>query len=89
MKNEFRKRRDFLVKGLNDIGIKCIVPQGAFYAFPEVDDCDKASQELLKNDVVVTPGTAFGENGAGHIRISYASSMKNIKKALEVMEKVL
>jgi len=89
MKNEFKKRRDFLVGGLNDIGIKCIMPQGAFYAFPEVDDCDKAIEKLLKNDVVMTPGTAFGENGAGHIRISYASSMENLQKALAIMEKVL
>lgn len=89
MKNEFKKRRDFLVKGLHDIGINCVMPQGAFYAFPEVKNCDEAAADLLKNDVVVTPGTAFGENGKDHIRISYASSMENIEKALEIMGKVL
>lgn len=89
MKNEFKNRRDVLVKGLNDIGLKCVTPQGAFYAFPEVSNCDEAAAKLLKNDVVVTPGTAFGGNGRNHIRISYASSMENIKKALEIMEKVL
>ncbi|MDL2261148.1 pyridoxal phosphate-dependent aminotransferase [Methanimicrococcus sp. OttesenSCG-928-J09] len=89
MRNEFKKRRDFLVKGLHDIGINCVTPQGAFYAFPEVKNCDEAAANLLKNDVVVTPGTAFGENGKDHIRISYASSMENIEKALEIMGKVL
>lgn len=89
MRNEFKKRRDVLVKGLNDMGIKCITPQGAFYAFPEVKDCEKAAETLLKNDVVVTPGTAFGSNGKDHIRISYAASMENIEKALEIMRKVL
>ena len=89
MKNEFRKRRDVLVNGLNDMGIQCVMPKGAFYAFPEVANCDEAAANLMKNDVVVTPGTAFGENGKDHIRISYASSMDNIKKALEIMEKVL
>ena len=89
MCNEFKNRRDVLVSGLNEMGVKCIQPQGAFYAFPEVEDGSKAAEKLLKNDVVVTPGIAFGENGAGHIRISYASSMENIKKALKIMEKVL
>jgi len=78
-----------LIQGLHDIGINCITPQGAFYAFPEVKNCNEAVEKLLKNDVVVTPGTAFGSNGDNHIRISYASSMENIKKALEVMGKVL
>ncbi|MCL2142476.1 MAG: pyridoxal phosphate-dependent aminotransferase [Methanimicrococcus sp.] len=89
MRHEFQDRRDVLVTGLNEIGIKCIKPQGAFYAFPEVADCEKATEKLLKNDVVVTPGIAFGDKGEGHIRISYAASMENIKKALKIMEKVL
>ena len=89
MRDEFKGRRDVLIQGLHDIGINCITPQGAFYAFPEVKNCNEAVEKLLKNDVVVTPGTAFGSNGDDHIRISYASSMENIKKALEVMGKVL
>ncbi|MDR0767263.1 MAG: pyridoxal phosphate-dependent aminotransferase [Methanosarcinales archaeon] len=89
MKNEFEKRRNVLIKGLHEIGIECVMPQGAFYAFPKVKNCEEATMNLLKNDVVVTPGTAFGANGKDHIRISYASSMANIEKALEVMGRVL
>lgn len=89
MKNEFRKRRDVLIEGLHEIGLNCVTPQGAFYAFPEVPNCDDAAAKLLQNDVVVTPGTAFGENGKDHIRISYAASLENIQKALEIMGRVL
>ncbi|WNY27035.1 pyridoxal phosphate-dependent aminotransferase [Methanolapillus ohkumae] len=89
MKTEFKSRRDVLVKGLNDIGLPCVMPKGAFYAFPEISECDKVAETLLKNDVVVTPGTAFGTRGKDHIRISYAASMEDIKKALTIMEKVL
>lgn len=84
----FKARRDILLEGLHEMGIKCVKPEGAFYAFPEVDD-ENASQELLKNGVIVVPGEAFGANGKGHIRISYATSEENIRKALGIMGKVL
>ena len=70
------------------MGIKCVKPEGAFYAFPQVED-DEAPQKLLKNGVIVVPGTAFGENGKGHIRISYAISEEKLRRALKVMENVL
>lgn len=89
MREEFLKRRNVLISGLRSMGLKCVVPKGAFYAFPEVEDCNTVASKLIANGVVVVPGTAFGENGDGHIRISYASSMPNILKALEIMEKVL
>jgi aspartate aminotransferase len=88
MRNSFRVRRDILLEGLETMGIRCVKPQGAFYAFPELEDED-APHKLIKNGVIVVPGTAFGEKGRGHIRISYATSEENLRKALGVMEKVL
>ncbi|MCE8425708.1 MAG: pyridoxal phosphate-dependent aminotransferase [Candidatus Methanoperedens sp.] len=88
MRDSFRKRRDITMEGLSSMGIKCVKPEGAFYAFPEVDDED-APQKLLKNGVIVAPGSAFGENGKGHIRISYAISEEKLRKALGIMENVL
>jgi aspartate aminotransferase len=88
MRESFRARRDFLLEGLSGIGIKCVKPEGAFYAFPEVED-ENAALKLLKNGIIVVPGAAFGQNGKGHIRISYATSAENLRKALGVMEKVL
>ncbi len=88
MRESFRARRDILLDGFDSMGIKCVKPQGAFYAFPEVED-DDAPQKLLEKGVIVTPGSAFGENGKGHIRISYAVSEGNLRKAIGVMERVL
>ncbi len=88
MRESFRARRDILMDGFASMGIKCVKPQGAFYAFPEVEDED-AAQKLLKSGVIVVPGTAFGEHGKGHIRISYATSEANLKRALGIMETVL
>jgi aspartate aminotransferase len=89
MKVEFRKRRDVLVKGLNELGMECALPKGAFYAFPKVSDSAEVASKLISNGVIVVPGTAFGSEGDGYIRISYAASMKDIEKALNIMEKVL
>ncbi|WP_406660422.1 pyridoxal phosphate-dependent aminotransferase [Methanolobus sp. ZRKC3] len=89
MREEFRKRRDVLVEGLNSIGLKCALPKGAFYAFPEVSDSVEIASKLVSNGVIAVPGTAFGAQGEGHIRLSYATSMDNIKKALKIMEKVI
>jgi aspartate aminotransferase len=84
----FKVRRDLLLDGLYGMGINCVKPQGAFYAFPEIADED-APQKLINKGVIVVPGSAFGENGKGHIRISYATSEGNLRKALGIMEKVL
>ncbi len=88
MRESFRARRDISLDGLRAMGIKCVKPRGAFYAFPEVEDED-AALKLLEKGVIVVPGTAFGEHGKGHIRISYATSAENLRKALRVMERVL
>jgi aspartate aminotransferase len=89
MRDEFRQRRDLLVRGLNSLGMRCDFPKGAFYAFPEVDNYLEAVTKLISNGVVVVPGTAFGSAGEGHMRLSYATSQADIKRALEIMENVL
>ncbi|OQY22240.1 MAG: aspartate aminotransferase, partial [Anaerolineaceae bacterium 4572_32.1] len=86
---EFRRRRDLIVQGLNAIpGLRCPMPQGAFYVFPNIQAFDRSAGELAdylleKAGVAVLPGTAFGSGGKGHLRLSYANSPENIQKALE------
>jgi len=88
---EFRRRRDIIVAGLNDIpGITCLEPQGAFYVFPNVTQTGLTSAELqarlLQNaGVAALGGTAFGPYGEGYLRFSYANSVENIKAALEAI----
>ena len=92
---EFRRRRDLIVSGLNAIpGIHCPIPSGAFYAFPNIMALGRSSEQLAElllqeAGVAVLPGTAFGRNGAGYLRLSYANSMENIEKALNRMAQVL
>lgn len=86
---EFKKRREVIVSGLNAIeGINCRTPHGAFYVFPNIKgtgmDCRKLGDLLLYNaGVAVLPGTSFGKYGEDHLRLSFANSVENIKKALE------
>ncbi|MDD5432751.1 MAG: aminotransferase class I/II-fold pyridoxal phosphate-dependent enzyme [Candidatus Omnitrophica bacterium] len=87
MKLEYKRRREFIIKELNRIGLKCRLPQGAFYAFASIKNTGLSSidfcQKLLKEQkVAVVPGTAFGSCGEGYVRISYASSLESIKEAL-------
>ncbi len=92
---EFRKRREFIVSGLNEIEcITCRKPLGAFYVFPNITGTGMKSKELgdyLLNeaDVAILPGTSFGKYGEGYIRLSFATSIENIKKALERISKAL
>jgi len=91
--NAFKQRRDFVVKSLNSIkGITCLTPNGAFYVFPSCKgllnrktklktDSDFVQKLLEKSNVAVVQGSAFGLDG--YFRISYATSMKNLKKAME------
>jgi len=91
---EFRRRRDFIVKGLNEIpGFRCVVPDGAFYVFPNISGTGMSSKELadmLLNDagVACLSGTAFGSYGDGYLRFSYAASLENIQDALDRIRKV-
>lgn len=84
---EYNRRRRLFVKGLNDLGLSCFEPKGAFYAFPSIArtgmDAMTFSERLLKEEkVAVVPGTAFGQCGEGYIRCSYAASLENLKEAL-------
>lgn len=89
MVDEFKKRRDLIVDGLNAIpGISCFRPKGAFYVFPNVKklgmNCQQLADYLLNEAGVATlAGTDFGKYGEGYIRLSYATSQENIRKALE------
>ncbi|MEI7743287.1 MAG: pyridoxal phosphate-dependent aminotransferase [Chloroflexota bacterium] len=92
---EFEARRDLVVDGLNTLpGIRCLRPAGAFYVFPDVSGTGLSGDELadrllLEAGVSVLSGTAFGTVGAGHIRLSYATSRENIAEALRRMRPVL
>jgi aspartate/methionine/tyrosine aminotransferase len=94
MVTEFRRRRDVMVRGLNEIpGIRCSLPAGAFYAFPNVTGTgmsSKALADLLLNEagVACLCGTAFGQHGDGYLRFSYANSMANILEAIERIRRI-
>lgn len=93
MRAEFKARRDWLVDALNKIdGIKCRLPKGAFYAFPDISSFGLTSKEfadrlLDEEGVALAWGTSFGEYGEGYIRISYATSLDNLKEAVKRIEK--
>jgi aspartate/methionine/tyrosine aminotransferase len=95
MVEEFRKRRDLIVSGLNRIpGVSCVLPKGAFYVFPSVKgvgvNCDELADNLLNNaGVACLPGTHFGRYGDGYLRFSYATSLEKINIALERIEKTV
>jgi aspartate aminotransferase len=92
---EFRRRRDLLVEGLNALpGVSCHSPSGAFYAFPDVKGVgipDTELADLLLEDagVATLPGSCFGVQGEGYLRLAYTTSTENIEKALTRMERVL
>lgn len=92
MVEEFKKRRNVIVEGLNRLpGFSCVIPKGAFYVFPNIKKTGMKSRELAdflmeKANVACLSGTAFGEYGEGYLRFSYANSIENIKRALERIE---
>ena len=88
MRAEYNRRRRLIVDGLNALGLTCIEPQGAFYAFPSIqstgmDDSTFAERLLEEEHVAVVPGRAFGESGEGYVRMSYATAYDKIESALE------
>lgn len=88
MRDEYNHRRRVIIKGLNDAGLECFTPSGAFYAFPSIKNTGLTSEEfcerfLMEKKVAIVPGSAFGECGKDNVRISYAASMENIKTAME------
>jgi aminotransferase len=92
MRNEYKKRRDYVLKRLNEInGFISYKPKGAFYIFPKIfiDDNIFSERILKEAKVAVVPGSAFGTYGKNHIRISYATSIENLEKAFDRIEKFM
>jgi len=93
-REEYRKRRDLLVSALNEVGLTCDPPAGAFYAFPNVEKINKnsrtAAQILLEKAHIATiPGSVFGAQGEGHLRFGYAITIKEIEDCVEALRKFL
>ena len=94
MRRSYRRRRNYIVKSFNEIGLDCHKPGGAFYAFPSIRKSGLSSQEfaeklLVEEKVAVVPGDVFGESGEGHIRCSYASSMEQLQEAIRRIERFM
>jgi len=92
MTEDYNRRRQVIVKGLNSIGLPCFEPHGAFYAFPSIKSTGMTSEEfseklLLEEKVAVVPGSAFGKCGEGYVRCCYATSLDDIKEALSRMKR--
>lgn len=94
MVSEFRRRRDAIVQGLNEIpGFRCSVPPGAFYAFPNITGTGMSSKDLAnflltEAGVACLSGSSFGQYGEGYLRFSYANSLENILEAIERIRRV-
>ncbi len=92
MREQYHRRRDLVVRRFNEIGLKCHSPRGSFYAFPSVagtgrNEKDFASGLLLEQKVAVVPGSAFGENGVGHVRACFATSYEQLIVACDRIER--
>lgn len=94
MRESYQRRRDFLTRRFNEVGLACHLPQATFYCFPSVQgtglDEKTFAQRLLKEqEVAVVPGTAFGSQGAGFVRASFSTSFEKLTKATERLEKFM
>ena len=94
MREEYDRRRRYLVENLNRIGLSCFEPKGAFYVFPDIRSTGLTSEEfcerfLLEEKVAVIPGSAFGPGGEGFVRACYAASMKDIAESIARMDNFL
>jgi aminotransferase len=92
MREHYHRRRDLIVRRCNEIGMKCHLPRGSFYAFPDVTPTGMNEKEfavglLEKEKVAVVPGTAFGENGRGHVRACFATAYEQIIEASDRIER--
>lgn len=90
----YRQRRNYVSKAFQQIGLDCLVPEGAFYAFPSIRftglTSDQFAEQLITHSrVAAVPGHVFGQGGEGHIRCSYATSMENLEKAIERIDQFL
>jgi aminotransferase len=91
MRESYRQRRNLMVSRLNEMGLDCVKPKGAFYAFPSIASTGLSSGEfatrlLKEKSVAVVPGTAFGECGEGFVRCAYAASVEDINEAMNRIE---
>ncbi|WP_058365861.1 pyridoxal phosphate-dependent aminotransferase [Haloparvum sedimenti] len=91
MVKEYDRRRNYVHSRFREMGLDCFEPKGAFYAFPQPggDDEQFAEDLLEEQGVAVVPGSVFGEGGAGHLRVSYATSMRELKAATDRIEAFL
>jgi aminotransferase len=94
MRKSYRRRRNYMVKSLNEIGLTCHLPGGAFYVFPSIISTGMSSEEfaerlLVEERVAVVPGNVFGKGGEGHIRCSYASSMEALQESIVRMQRFM
>ncbi len=88
MRREYELRRNYIVRGFNELGLECFKPRGAFYVFPKITATGLSSRDfslrlLREKKVAVVPGSAFGASGEGHVRCSYATALDQIKIAVE------
>ena len=92
MKTQYNRRRNFVLSRFEEMGIDCFRASGAFYAFPEcpTGDAEQFAEDLIREEsVAVVPGTAFGEGGEGHLRVSYATGLEDLKEAMARIERFL
>jgi aminotransferase len=94
MKESYRQRRSLVVHALEEMGLSCHVPGGAFYVFPSIEKTGLSSEEfaeqlLMKEQVAVVPGSVFGESGEGHVRCSYATSIQKLEEAMRRIDRFL
>ncbi|MEX0625307.1 MAG: aminotransferase class I/II-fold pyridoxal phosphate-dependent enzyme, partial [Chloroflexota bacterium] len=92
MQAEYDRRRQLMTRRLNQMGLLCFEPRGAFYCFPNIArtgmDDETFAQELLREErVAVVPGTAFGPSGADHVRVCYATAYEELVEALDRIER--
>lgn len=91
MKEQYHRRRDYVVRRFNEAGLKCHTPGGAFYAFPDIrptglDEQEFAHRLLREQKVALVPGSAFGENGTGFVRASFATAFEKLVEAADRIE---
>jgi aminotransferase len=89
MRAQYDRRRQFVLSRFEEMGVDCFPAGGAFYAFPECpwDDSDAFAEALIEEErVAVVPGNVFGAGGEGHLRVSYATSLGDLKEALARFE---
>ncbi len=92
MREQYHRRRDLIVRRFNEVGMKCHSPRGSFYAFPDVSPLGMSEKDfavglLQQHKVAVVPGTAFGENGKGHVRACFATAYDQIIEACDRVER--